>query len=314
MKKFRFVGAIVLMGLVACHDKGEAPAEPAADSATAETKTPVSVSGVTFADLADTIELNATSSFLQSSYVRATATGYVKTVDVHPGEFVGTGKALFTIETKESTVIGNSISKLDSSFHFSGINSVKSSLSGYVTQLNHQPGDYVQDGEQLAVISDRNSFVFLLNLPYELRPYVLNKRNVTLLLPDGVQLAGYISTVMPTVDSASQTQQVVIKINAGGGMGAIPQNLIAKVRIVKGLRPHTQTLPKSAILADEAQTNFWVMKMIDTATAVKTPIKKGLEQNNIVEILDPHFSKEDRVVITGNYGLPDTAKVIVEKP
>lgn len=310
-----FVGGIVLMGLVACHGKGDAPDEPAADPATVETRTPVMTAPVTFTDLADTIELNATSSFLQSSYVRATATGYVKNVEVHPGEFVGVGKTMFTIETKESTVIGNSISKLDSSFHFSGVNSVRSSLSGYVTQLNHQPGDYVQDGEQLAVISDQKSFVFLLNLPYELRPYVLNKRQVDLLLPDGVHLEGFISTVMPTVDSASQTQQVVIKVNAGmGAHGVIPQNLIAKVRVVRGLRPHAQTLPKSALLADESQTSFWVMKMIDSATAVKTPVKKGLEQNNIVEILDPLFSKEDRIVITGNYGLPDTAKVIVEKP
>lgn len=314
MKKLGVIGAIILMGCIACHGKSDAPDEPAADSAVVETRTPVTTAPVTFTDLADTIELNATSSFLQSSYVRATATGYVKNVEVHPGEFVGVGKPMFTIETKESTVIGNSISKLDSSFHFSGVNSVRSSLSGYVTQLNHQPGDYVQDGEQLAVISDQKSFVFLLNLPYELRPYVLNKRKVDLLLPDGVHLEGSISTVMPTVDSASQTQQVVIKVNASTGRGPIPQNLIAKVRVVRGLRPHAQTLPKSALLADESQTSFWVMKMIDSATAVKTPVKKGLEQNNIVEILAPLFSKEDRIVITGNYGLSDTAKVIVEKP
>ena len=56
------------------------------------------------------------------------------------------------------------------------------------------------------------------------------------------------------------------------------------------------------------------MKLIDSATAVKTPIKKGLEQNNSIEILDPAFSKTDQVLVTGNYGLPDTAKVIVEKP
>ena len=309
-----FMGGIVLMGLVACHGKSDAPDEPAGGPAAVETRTPVTTAPVAFTDLADTIELNATSSFLQSSYVRSTATGYVKTVEVRPGEFVGVGKPMFTIETKESTVIGNSISRLDSSFHFSGVNSVKSSLSGYVTQLNHQPGDYVQDGEQLAVISDQKSFVFLLNLPYELRPYVLNKRQVALLLPDGTHLEGFISTVMPTVDSASQTQQVVIRVNAGGRIGVIPQNLIARVRVVRGLRPHAQTLPKTALLVDESQTSFWVMKMIDSATAVRTPVKKGLEQNNIVEILDPLFSKEDRIVITGNYGLPDTAKVIVEKP
>ena len=307
MKRYLFI----LLVLAACNHGAE-KADPAPeDSAAAETKTPVTTTSVAVSDLSDSIELNATSTYLQSSYVRSIATGYIRSVDIKPGEFINKGASMFTIETKESMVIGNSISKLDSSFKFTGLSTAKASLSGYITQLNHQTGDYVQDGEQLAVISDINSFVFLLNLPYELRPYVLDKRNVDLALPDGQRLKGYISQVMPTVDSASQTQPVVIRVNS---KTSIPQNVVAKVIIIKSLKPHAQTVPKSAVLSDEAQTDFWVMKMIDSATAVKTPIKKGLEQNNTIEILDPVFSKTDQILVTGNYGLPDTAKVIVEKP
>jgi multidrug efflux pump subunit AcrA (membrane-fusion protein) len=305
------VWVVVLAGCISCNDKSDPSAAGDAGAAAAtEVRTPVTVAGVTFSDLADSIELNATSSFLQNSYVRSTATGYVRSVNVKPGELVGVGQHMFTIETKESMVIGNSISKLDSSFKFTGMSTVKASLSGYVTQLNHQPGDYVQDGEQLAVISDMNSFVFLLNLPYELRPYVLNKKNVDLILPDATHLTGVISSVLPVVDSLSQTQPVIIKVS---NRTPIPQNLIARVRIIKSLRPHTQTVPRQAVLSDEAQTGFWVMKMIDSSTAVKTEIRKGMELDNKVEILEPLFSKDDKIVVSGNYGLPDTAKVIVEK-
>ena len=309
MKRYFII--LILTGLVACKNNGKSDPPAAGDDPPAETKTPVTTAPISIGDLADSIELNATSSFLQNSYVRSIATGYIRSVNINPGQFVRTGTPMFTIETKESTIIGNSISKLDSSFKFSGISTAKAGLSGYVTQLNHQVGDYVQDGEQLAVISDINSFVFLLNLPYELRPYVLNKKSVDLTLPDGVRLKGYISQVMPTVDSASQTQPVVIKISSAT---PLPQNVIAKVMIIKSIKLHAQTVPKSAVLSDEAQTSFWVMKLIDSATAVRTPIKKGLEQSNTIEILDPVFSKTDQVLITGNYGLPDTAKVIVEKP
>ena len=41
--------------------------------------------------------------------------------------------------------------------------------------------------------------------------------------------------------------------------------------------------------------------------------RKGIELNNKVEIIDPVFLKTDRFVISGNYGLPDTAKVMVIK-
>jgi len=130
------------------------------------------------------------------------------------------------------------------------------------------------------------------------------------ILPDATHFPGVISSVLPVVDSLSQTQPVIIKVRSNT---SIPQNLITKVKIVKNIKLHAQTVPKSAVLSDEAQTSFWVMKMMDGTRAVKTTVRKGLELNNTVEILEPIFSRDDRIVVTGNYGLPDTANVIVEK-
>ena len=308
MKGGVFLWICLAAGISACHSDAKPAAEDAAPAE--EARTPVTVTAVETGPLSDSIELNATSTFLQNSYVRSTAIGYVKMVDIKPGQYVNVGKELFTIETKESTVIGNAISSLDSSFKFSGVSRIRSNTQGYVTQLSHQPGDYVQDGEQLAVISDMNSFAFLLNLPYELRPFVLNKKSVDLFLPDGTRLQGSIVQVMPTVDSLSQTQQIVIKVHSGQ---PIPQNLVAKVRIMKEEKPHAQTLPKSAILSDETQTEFWVMKLVDSSTAVKQTIRKGIELNNRVEILEPLFGGQDKILVSGNYGLGDTAKVVIEQ-
>src|SRR6202000_531506 len=190
-----------------------------------DARTPVTVATVDRGGLDDYIELNAVSAFLQKSYVKAIANGYLQSADVYPGKYVEQGQLLFTLQTKESKSIGNTIQQLDTSLHFSGVTTIKANQRGYLTQLNHQSGDYVQDGEQLAVISDRSSFVFLLNLPYELRPAVLGKKTVQLLLPDGTHLNGTIGPVMPTVDSMSQTQNVVIRV---GASTAIPENLIAK--------------------------------------------------------------------------------------
>ena len=282
---------------------------PAADSVDA--RTPVTVTSINRDALDDYIELNAVSAFLQKSYVKANANGYLQSADVYPGKYVAAGQPLFTLKTKEALTIGNSLKILDSSLHFSGLNTIKAGQHGYITQLNHQSGDYVQDGEQLAVISDRNSFVFLLNLPYELRPFVLNKKNVELILPDGTKLNGLIGAAMPTVDSASQTQNIVIRINT---TTAIPENLIAKVRIIRSARTTTQSLPRAALLTDETESNFWVMKLIDSATAVKVLVKKGIETKDRVEVLTPLFSASDKILVTGNYGLPDTAKVKVEEP
>jgi multidrug efflux pump subunit AcrA (membrane-fusion protein) len=277
---------------------------------TPEVRTPVTVTSINESPLADYIELNATSAFLQKSIVKANANGYIQIVNTQIGKYVNAGQELFSIKTKESQSIGNAINILDSTLHFSGLNNIRASTMGYITELNHQSGDYVQDGEQLAVISNQNSFVFLLNLPYELRPYLALNKTLELVLPDKQELHGMASSTMPSVDSASQTQSVVIRVSS---KTPIPENLVAKVRFVRSLKNNSMSLPKAAILTDEAQTYAWVMKMIDTITAVRVDIKKGITTDDRVEVLSPKFLAADKILLTGNYGLPDTAKVTIIK-
>ena len=292
--------------LYGCHSAGS----PAAEESTVAV-TPVTVASVMTGPISDSLELNASSAFLQNSYVKSIASGYIKSVMIKPGDLVNNGKTLFTLETKESAAIGQTISNLDSSFKFSGLITVQAKGHGYITQLNHQVGDYVQDGEQLAVISDQNSFVFLLNMPYEDRNIVLANKTVFLTLPDGTRLTGTIGTVFPNVDSVTQTQSVTIRVQSSH---PIPQNLIARVHILRNVKRQTQTLARTAVLSDDAQTNFWVMKMIDSSTAVKVIVKKGMEFPDKIEILEPVFKPTDQILTSGNYGLPDTAKVSIEKP
>lgn len=270
-----------------------------------ETITPVTVTSISTEPMIEYIELNATSTFLQSALIKANANGYITSVNAQVGKLVSAGQNVFVLKTKEAQSIGNAINVLDSTFKFSGIIHIRSGITGYVSEINHQLGDYVQEGEQLASINDLRSFVFILNLPYELRPYVLNKGTAELLLPDGKVLTGRIASAMPVVDSASQTQNIVLRVNEKN----LPANLIAKVKVVKTASSNTVSLPKQSVLSDETQTSFWVMKLLDDSTAIKVPVEKGLEINDKIEIRSPKFSISDRFLLTGNYGLADTARV-----
>jgi multidrug efflux pump subunit AcrA (membrane-fusion protein) len=304
MKKWSFIFfCLVMFLLLSCKGRQDEPAE---DVPEAEVQTPVTVTSISSGQLADYVELNATSSFLQSSFIKSTANGYIKSANVKPGEFVHAGQLAFLMQTKEAKALGNTINALDTTFKFSGLIKIYATQTGYITSVDHQPGDYVQDGEQLAVLSDAKSFGFLLNLPYELKGYLMKNKTVEVLLPDKTVLKGRVAHVMPTVDSVSQTQPVLIHVNASP---AIPQNLIGKVRIVKSEKDNVPSLPKAAVLTDESQSNFWVMKLIDSVTAVKVPVTKGLETGDKVEIVQPTFLATDKILLKGNYGLPDTAKV-----
>jgi HlyD family secretion protein len=303
MRKSHFYILILLWAFAACTNR-----IPDKEEASVAIQTPVTVTGIAREPLEEFIELNATSTFLLKNYVKANANGYLESARVMPGQRVNSGQVLFTMKTKEAESIGNAINKLDSSFKFSGTNTIKAGANGFISQLNHQPGDYVQDGEQLAVISDESSFVFLLELPYELKAFVKLNTHLDVQLPDGEKIPGIISSYMPTVEAASQTIPLVIKV---GSAHKIPENLIAKVKIQKLIRENAISLPKASVLSDETQSSFWVMKMTDSTTAVKVPVKKGIETRERIEILSPEFSMQDKFLVTGNYGLGDTAKVRV---
>lgn len=306
MRKFYLYLPGIIFMTVACHSKETTPEEPAPS----EAQTPVTVTAIETVPLEDYVKLNATSSFLQSNVIKATTNGYIKSVNLRLGQLVGAGKSAFTLKTKEAEALGNTINKLDTSFRFSGLLNIKTTTGGYVQQLNHQAGDYVQDGEQLAMMSDSKSFGFVLNLPYELRRYVMTNSTLDIVLPDDTHLKGTVTRFLRDIDSASQTQSVLIRVNA---KTPIPQNLIVKVRIKKMAKNDAPSLPKEAVLSDEAQTNFWIMKLLDSTTAVKVPIIKGVETGDRIEIVRPQFAAADKIVLSGNYGLPDTAKVKIVK-
>lgn len=306
--KFIFLVAGLCILLFSCKSSDKKADD---EDAKVESQTPVTVTTISDSSLTDYIDLNATSATLQKNYVKSNANGYIQQVNAQLGHNVSQGEVLFTIKTKEAQSIGNSINILDTTFKFSGVNKIKAPAPGYISQLSHQAGDYVADGEPLAVISDRSSFVFLMQLPYELKQYVKIGQNVGLTLPGGTKVGGTVSSFMPTVDTVAQTQGVVIKISSSQ---QIPENLVAKARIVKAVKTSTISLPKAAILSNETQTEFWVMKLINATTAIKVAVKEGIQAGNRIEILQPKFTRTDKIIVSGNYGLPDTAKVKIVEP
>ena len=298
--------SIAFSSIIACKNNvKEDAAEP-----TAVTGTPITLTSPTLGNMREEVELNAVSAFLLKTNVKSNTNGYLQIVNASLGKLVHKGDDLFVIKTKEASVLENSTHSLDSSLHFKGVIHVKAPGTGYITQMNYQAGDYVQDGEVVATITDTKSFVFLLDLPYELKPFLLSNKQIQLKLPDASILNGIIESPLPTVDAVAQTQRYIIKVNNSQN---IPENLIAKVNLVKLAKSNAVSVAKEAVLSNETQTEFWIMKLLDSNTAVRVDIKKGIENNNSVEVLDPKLSVNDKIVLTGHYGLSDTAKVVIIK-
>ncbi|TSA62585.1 MAG: HlyD family efflux transporter periplasmic adaptor subunit [Sediminibacterium sp.] len=309
LKKYLIVPAAAFVLLLGACKSNTANTE-IAEEKVQEGRTPVTITNPIKGNMNEIAIVNAVSAFQLKTNVKSSANGYLQDVAISLGKYVNKGDVLFVVKTKEAQSLGNTLHQLDSSLHFNGVITIKSPGTGFISQLNYRAGDYVQDGEQIATITDTKSFVFLLDLPYELTPYLHNNQSLQLHLPDGSILNGDVSNALPTVDPVSQTQNFVIRVNTSK---QIPENLIAKVYLVKKAMSNTISVLKSAVLSDEVQSEFWIMQLIDSATAVKVPIKKGIENATNIEILSPALKLTDKILLTGNYGLPDTAKVIINQ-
>lgn len=285
------------------------------DSTTAIESSATPKTEVTIAYPSDTIELNnnitlnATATYLLKSDVKANATGYITKMPIKLADHVNRGGLLFGLETKEARALGNTINELDQSFRFHGTTSVISPATGYVAMLNHQIGDYVQDGEILASITDASSFGFVLDVPYEYLQLIKSKKTLFITLPDESVLQGSISKIMPTVDPIAQTVKVLLKVPQKN----IPENLIGTITFSK-TSAYGLSVPKTAVLSDETQHSFWVMKLINDTVAVKTSIEKGVETDKDIQIKSGDLTTKDRVITSGNFGLGDTASVKIQNP
>ncbi|KFF11115.1 hypothetical protein IW15_18360 [Chryseobacterium soli] len=285
-------------------------AAPATSEPDAKPKTLVTVAYPSdTAQLNTMITLNATATYLLKSDVKANSNGYITKMTIKLADRVGKGSVLFGLQTKEARALGNTINKLDPSFRFSGATTVISPATGYVAMLNHQIGDYVQDGEVLATITDAGSFGFVVDVPYEYLQIIKNKGSLPVTLPDNTVLQGKITKVMPSVDAVSQTVKVLLQVSEH----TIPENLIGTVRFSK-TSAYGLSVPKMAVVSDEAQSSFWVMKLINDTTAVKTVIDKGAETDQYIQIKSGNITTKDRVIVSGNFGLSDTATVKIQKP
>src|SRR5678816_3427495 len=106
---FLFLGAI----LSSCQSK---KTEETIIEEEQETITPVTVTSLATEPMVEYIELNATSAFLQQGFVKASANGYIQSVNAQVGKMVSSQQRVFVLKTKEAQSIGNSINALDSTF------------------------------------------------------------------------------------------------------------------------------------------------------------------------------------------------------
>lgn len=269
--------------------------------------TEVKISYPVVKDLSENITLNATTVFLKKEIVRAAFQGFIGNILKNIGDNVTPGDTLFLLRTKEAASGDSPVLSIDGN-SFSGMIAVKSYSVGVVTGLDFQNGDFISEGDQVMVISNPESLIAELNVPYQYAGKIKLNSKCKIILPDRKTLDTRIAKIIPSINQSSQTQKFLLEFDQKTDL---PENLnVTAVIPVKTVRLAI-AVKKSAVLSDETLSQFWVMKAVNDSTAVRVDVKTGIDSDSLIQILNPELKPADRIIYSGGYGLPDTAKISI---
>lgn len=305
MYKITFILSIIL--LTACQKQAEQNMNESSSGA----RPPVSITNVSLGPMYQIKTYNAYSQYQKKEAIRSPFTGYVEKLFINPGDKIKKGQNLFVLQTQEARALINTANAVDSLSNYEGFVNIYAPKKGLINTINYREGALVQQGEMLADLMVTSSMVFIMNVPYEIATALQVNKVVEIILPDKNHIQATIGNQLPIANAATQVLSFLLHPSKNI---FIPENLNVTVQIKMHQKDSAQRLPKQAILTNETQDSFWIMKLMNDSTAVKIPIIRGLETDSLVELVSPHFLKTDKILYQGQYGLSDTAYVKVMKP
>jgi hypothetical protein len=297
-----FVSIILIFLIYSCRSEKE-------NSGEVNSGTPVQITYPSIIKLNDYLRLNANTIFLNKEIIRGTFQGFIEKIYKNIGDEVNPGDILFKVKTRESAASDSMQIKLGENL-FLGSVLIKAKTKGILTELNYHEGDFFSEGEQLAIVSNPSSLRIKLNVPFENISKIRIGNKCEIDLPGGGKLTGLIEKNVPVVDPNTQTQTYLVKLL---NQKELPENLNIIVKIPFNSYENAIVLPKNSVMTNVTQDSFWIMKMLNDSIAIRVDINKGIETDSLVQILSPILGKSDRIISSGSYGLPDTAKVEIIK-
>ena len=249
-------------------------------------------------------QLNGQVIYLNKTTVTAPITGYITEVNTKVGNWVAKDELLFKIQTKESKALQNTNEAGTNQF---GIIPVFASVSGFINTLNVTDANvFITEGNALATIVKNTDLIIQVNAPFEYSKFLNNRKNIEIELPNNEVLHAVFYKSIPLVDPISQTQQIYFKLK---NHTTLPENLNVLGTFFIEEKKESILLPKDAVLTNETQDEFWIMRVTSDSFAIKVPVIKGIETDGKIEIVKPLLNISDEIIVTGGYELPDSTKV-----
>lgn len=294
---FLYLGILALF--FSC--KGNNKDTPAPEKTAIEVKTVM----VLNRDIKEYQVFNGATQYLKKESLRANITGYISYLPYGRGDQVRRGATFATLRTKEQSALAEAV-KIDSSLaQFAKPLRITTNATGIITQLNIVKGDYVAEGDILAVIAQPKTLVVKVNVPYSEKNTMDVGTPCQIMIPNQNSINAKITGKLPVIDSVNQTQAFLIALPDQ----QLPERLNVNVRTVLKQDSAALSIPHMALQTNELMTEFWVMKVFNDTLAIKEKVTPLLQNDSVVQIISVNVKLGDHVVTEGSYEMQDSTRV-----
>jgi len=186
---------------------------------------------------------------------------------------------------------------------------IRSPITGIVTDQFQYEGEFASAGGKLVTISDTSSVIVKAPFSDTAVAQVKTGDTVTVIPTDtsAEEMHGQVTLLSRSSDPANRT--VEIWVTLGNGDGKLRANGAAQVTIAANSKNDAVVVPASAVTLETSNANEGtVMVVDDQSLAHETKVTIGIRTPDKIEIVEG-LKGGETVVIEGNYALADGTKV-----
>jgi len=181
--------------------------------------------------------------------------------------------------------------------------------AGFVVRRSAEPGSQVAEAVEVLAIVPWNGLVFEAHVPQEQRARVHAGQQATIREQGQPARGAVVQRVLPSADPSDQSTLVWLSPTALDPAPQLDHFGTASIRV--GAAHAATAVPDAAVIEDDVTGEKRVAVVDSAARARWIPVVLGVGATGWHELRSPALRVGTRVVVDGQRGLPDSARVAI---
>lgn len=298
-------------------------------AATASAQVPVRVDAARRETIDEIVKAPGRTETLRQDRIRAPFASRVVSLSVADGDRVERGQVIAVVVSKNNAAALAGAEEMLAAVHTAAEKAdaeraVKLARRDYVQQALHAPaagvvlshsaevGDYVDESEVLVTLAEAGAVFFDAQVAQSDVDRVRSGQAARISLPAvGAQpMAATVHGRLPVASSQNFTAPV--RLDFSSARSHLELGLFGEASIVVARHVDATVVPVSAVLRDDV-SGVTRIAVVESGAAHWITVDTGVRQGDHVEILRPPLEPGASVIVDGQVGLPDGAKVTVQR-